>query len=269
MTTTGCPSPNRRGLIRQSLMAWCFPNIHPVELARHAKSMGIVAMEGMDASHFAAVRDAGLAISLVLSYWFDRGPVQPANHEHCLAEMEKALELCGQHACRQILVFTGLRESGMSETVARENCVTCWKQILPLAEARGVTLCLEHLNSRDTTHPMKGHPGYFGDDLDRCVDMIRACDSPHMKLLFDIYHVQVMHGDVIRRLRQHQDLIHHYHIAGNPGRGEPDHSQEINYPAVLRAIADTGFAGYVAQEFLPTWDDPLAALREAVAICDV
>ena len=140
---------------------------------------------------------------------------------------------------------------------------------MPHAEASGVTLVLEHLNSRDDTHPMKGHPGYFGDDLELCVDMIKAIDSPHMKLLFDIYHVQVMHGDVIRRFRTYRDLIGHVHIAGCPGRGELDDTQELNYRAILRAVADTGYQGYAAQEFIPTWDDRLAALRHAVAQCDV
>src|SRR5690606_30241589 len=120
---------------------------------------------------------------------------------------------------------------------------------------------LEHLNSRDESHPMKGHPGYFGDDLERCVNLIKRVGSPNMKLLFDIYHVQIMHGDVIRRIRQYNELIGHYHTAGNPGRGELDDSQEINYPAIMRAILETRYQGYVAQEFIPTWSDPVAALR--------
>jgi len=99
--------------------------------------------------------------------------------------------------------------------------------------------------------------------------LIRRVESPRMKLLFDIYHVQIMNGDVIRRLRQYQDVIAHYHTAGNPGRGELDNKQEINYPAVMRAIVDTGYRGYVAQEFIPTWDDKVAALRHAAEVCDV
>ncbi len=116
---------------------------------------------------------------------------------------------------------------------------------------------------------MKGHPGYFGDDVDLCVDLIRAVDSPRMKLLFDIYHVQIMNGDVIRRFRDHQQYISHVHTAGNPGRCELDEHQEINYPAVIRAILETGYEGYIAQEFIPTWDDQLAALRHGVKTCDV
>jgi hydroxypyruvate isomerase len=137
------------------------------------------------------------------------------------------------------------------------------------AEAKKVTLCLEHLNSRDDTHPMKGHPGYFGDDVDFCVDLIRKVGSPNFKLLFDIYHVQIMNGDVIRRIREYKEYIAHYHTAGVPGRGELDETQEINYPAVMRAILETGYEGYVAQEFIPTWDDRALALRHAAQICDV
>jgi hydroxypyruvate isomerase len=116
---------------------------------------------------------------------------------------------------------------------------------------------------------MKGHPGYFGDDVDFCVKLIEQVGSPNMKLLFDIYHVQMMNGDVIRRIRQYKDVIGHYHTAGNPGRGELDDTQEINYPPIMKAILETGYKGFVAQEFIPTWDDPVAALRHAASVCDV
>jgi hydroxypyruvate isomerase len=116
---------------------------------------------------------------------------------------------------------------------------------------------------------MKGHPGYFGDDVDRCIDLIKRVDSPRMKLLFDVYHVQLMNGDIIRRIQQLHPFIGHYHVAGAPGRGELDDTQEIHYPAVMRAILKTGYDGYVSQEFIPTWDDKLAALRHAVRTCDV
>jgi hydroxypyruvate isomerase len=136
------------------------------------------------------------------------------------------------------------------------------------AEARGVTVCLEHLNTRDDSHPMKGHPGYQGDDLDYCADIVRRVGSPNVKLLFDVYHVQVMNGDVIRRLRQHRDLLGHVHVAGCPGRGELDDTQEIHVPAVMKALLDVGYTGYVGLEFIPT-RDPEQGLAEAVALCDV
>ena len=144
-----------------------------------------------------------------------------------------------------------------------------WKEVLPKAEKKGITICLEHLNSRDDTHPMKGHPGYYGDDVDHCFDMIKKVGSPSLKLLFDVYHVSVMNGDVIRRIRAEKEYIGHYHTAGNPGRGELDDTQEVNYPAVMREIVNTGYEGFVAQEFIPNWDDPVEALRHAAEVCDV
>ena len=116
---------------------------------------------------------------------------------------------------------------------------------------------------------MKGHPGYFGDDVGLCARLVGQVDSPRMKLLFDFYHVQVMHGDVIRRYRELLPIIGHLHVAGVPGRGELDSTQELNYPALMRAVVDSGYTGFVAQEFLPTWTDRVLALRHAVALCDV
>ena len=168
-----------------------------------------------------------------------------------------------------MITFTGMRHKGISDQQACKNCVEGWKQIIGYAEQKQVNLCLEHLNTRDNTHPMKGHPGYFGDNIDLCIDLIKRVDSPRMKLLFDIYHVQIMHGDVIRHIRQYKDYIAHIHTAGVPGRGEIDDTQELNYPAVMRALLDVGYKGYVAHEVIPTWADPLASLRHAVRVCDV
>jgi len=137
-----------------------------------------------------------------------------------------------------------------------------------LAEKRGVTVCLEHLNTRDGSHPMKGHPGYQGDDIDYVANIVRRVGSPRVKLLFDIYHVQVMNGDVLRRLEECKDVIGHIHTAGNPGRAELDDSQEINFPPIMRKLIEIGYKGYVGHEFIPT-RDPLAGLRQAVERCDV
>jgi hydroxypyruvate isomerase len=116
---------------------------------------------------------------------------------------------------------------------------------------------------------MKGHPGYFGDDVERCFDLVKRMDSPSFRLLFDIYHVQIMNGDVIRRIKKYHSLIGHYHTAGNPGRGEMDETQEINYEPILKAILETGYQGFIAQEFIPTWSDPVLAFRHGAMIMDV
>ena len=168
-----------------------------------------------------------------------------------------------------MITFTGMTEEKIDRDQSVKNCIKLWKEVLGYAERKNVNLCLEHLNSRDDSHPMKGHPGYFGDDVDHCVEMIKSVGSPRLKLLFDVYHVQIMNGDVVRRLKDYKEYIGHYHTAGNPGRCELDENQEINYPAVMRAILETGYDGFVAQEFIPTWDDKIKALRHAAMVCDV
>ncbi|MFA5192758.1 MAG: TIM barrel protein, partial [Verrucomicrobiia bacterium] len=219
--------------------------------------------------HYPMVRQLGLKISLVGSHGFSRGPLNPANHEFCLKKLRDGIDLAAANGCENVITFTGMREKGITDEQAVKNCIECWKQVIAYAEEKKVNLCLEHLNTRDNTHPMKGHPGYFGDNVDFCVELIRRVDSPQMKLLFDIYHVQIMNGDVIRRLRQYKDVIGHIHTAGVPGRGELDETQEINYPAVMKAIVEIGYKGFVAQEFIPTWPDKLEALRHAAKVCDV
>ena len=149
-----------------------------------------------------------------------------------------------------------------------KNCVAGFKKIVGHAEKMKVDLSLEMLNSRVSTHPMKGHPGYQGDKTDYCMEIIRQVGSPRLGLLFDIYHVQIMDGDIITRIHDFKEAINHVHTAGNPGRGELDANQEINYTPCMEALVKIGFDGYVGHEFIPT-RDPLAGLTEAVRVCDV
>jgi len=263
------PFKVRHGKIRQSVMGWCFNPMPALELAQHCQDIGLVAIEGISSEHYPAVRKLGLKISLVSSHGFAKGPFNRDNHPFCIEKLKKGIDLAVEFGSENVITFTGMKEKGISDEQGIKNCLDCWKEVIPYAEKKKVNLCLEHLNSRDNTHPMKGHPGYFGDDVDFCVDLIRKVDSPRMKLLFDIYHVQIMNGDVIRRIRQYKDVIAHFHTAGNPGRGELDDKQEINYPPIMRAILETGYQGFVAQEFIPTWTDKIAALRHAAEVCDV
>jgi len=259
----------RNKRIRQSVMGWCFNPMKPEVLARHCVEIGLVGIEGIPREAYPACRDLGLEISLVSSHGFGRGPCNPLYRDEVIAKLTEAIDVAKAVGSRRVITFTGMRYEGMEDARAAANCVDVWKSVVPHAERQGITLCLEHLNSRDSSHPMKGHPGYFGDNVDFCAELIQRVGSDHFKLLFDIYHVAIMNGDVIRRIRQYKDLIGHYHTAGNPGRGELDSTQEINYPAVMRAILETGYTGFVAQEFIPTWDDPVAALRHAAQVCDV
>ena len=256
--------------IRQSIMGWCFNPVPTMELAKHCKEIGLVAMEGIDSKHYPAVRELGLKISLVSGgHGFKNGPCNPKNTETVINGLKKGIDLAADIGTKSVITFTGMSYKDMNPDKAADLCVETWKKVMPHAEKKGITLVLEHLNSRDDSHPMKGHPGYFGDDVDFCAKLVNGVGSKNFKLLFDVYHVQVMNGDVIRRIKQYKDIIGHYHTAGCPGRGEIDETQEINYPPILKAILETGYEGYVAQEFIPTWKDPVQSLRHAAEICDI
>ena len=255
--------------IRQSIMGWTFTPMPPDELIATCVDIGLPGIEGISRQFYPAARKAGLEISLVGSHGFGKGPTAPANHSMCIEKLTDGIDVAKQFGAKRVITFVGMETPGIDRDQAKANCVNAWKQVIGHAEKNGITICLEHLNSVDDSHPMKGHPGYQGDDLDFCIESIKQVGSPNLKLLFDIYHVQIMHGDIIRNIRKHKEYIGHYHTAGNPGRGELDDTQEINYPAVMRAILATGFDGFVSQEFIPNWDDKVAALRHAAEVCDV
>ena len=260
----------KNGRIRQSVMGWCFNPMPTMELAKHCKEIGLVAMEGIDAKHYPAVRELGLKISLVSGgHGFRNGPCDPKNTETVINGIKKGIDLAADIGTKSVITFTGMKYKDMDPDKAAALCVETWKKVIPHAEKKGINLVLEHLNSRDDSHPMKGHPGYFGDDVDFCADLVNKVGSKNFKLLFDVYHVQVMNGDVIRRIKKYKDIIGHYHTAGCPGRGEIDDTQEINYPPILKTILETGYDGYLAQEFIPTWKNPIDSLRHAAEVCDI
>ena len=260
----------KNGRIRQSVMGWCFNPMPTMELAKHCKDIGLVAMEGIDAKHYPAVRELGLKISLVSGgHGFRNGPCDPKNTQTVINGIKKGIDLAADIGTKSVITFTGMKYKDMDPDKAAALCVETWKKVIPHAEKKGINLVLEHLNSRDDSHPMKGHPGYFGDDVDFCADLVNKVGSKNFKLLFDVYHVQVMNGDVIRRIKQYKDIIGHYHTAGCPGRGEIDDTQEINYPPILKTILETGYDGYLAQEFIPTWENPIDSLRHAAEVCDI
>ena len=255
--------------IRQSVMGWCFKPMPVPELIDHCAAIGIEAIEGIDHKFYPEARAKGLKISLVSGHGFGDGPTSTANHAGCIEKLMTGIDRAVEFGSPNVITFTGMRVPEMSDTVAEQNCLDCWKKVIAHAEKNKITLVLEHLNSRDSSHPMKGHPGYFGDDVERCIDLVKRMDSPYFKLLFDIYHVQIMNGDVIRRIQNYHSLIGHYHTAGCPGRAEMDETQEINYPPILKAILATGYQGFVAQEFIPTWNDPVQSLRHGAMMMDV
>ncbi len=255
--------------IRQSLVNWCYrPHWGDIdEFCKVAVQLGCLSIELGDPQDWPTLKKHGLTCAIAGSHGFKVGFNNPGEWAECTARIRERIDQCVDFGVERVITFTGYA-NGLSKEEGAGNCVKGLKQVVGYAEQKGVTLCLEMLNTRDDSHPMKGHPGYQGDDTEYCIDIIQRVGSPRLKLLFDIYHVQIMNGDVIRRIHRHKEYLGHIHTAGNPGRGELDAKQEINYPAVMQALLDVGYDGYVGQEFIPT-RDALAGLQEAVALCDV
>ena len=187
----------------------------------------------------------------------------PRYQAETAVKLTAMIDACAEFGVPSIVTLTGNREEGLPDDVGAKNCVEGYKRVVGHAEKKGVTLVLENLNSR-----VDRHRGYMGDHVDYCVDIIKRVGSPRLKLLFDIYHAQIMDGDIIRRLRQHKDYLGHVHTAGNPGRHELDDKQEITYRPIMQTLVELGYQGYVGQEFIPR-GDALKGFRDAVKLCDV
>ncbi len=261
------------GEIKQSIVHWCFAKYWDVEqTAKIAKKLGCQSIELISPDHWPTLKKYDLtcaiaSIDMAPDPPFVKGFNNPKYWPKVLKATKDSIDAAAANGVKNVIAFTGFAE-GLSDEEGAANCVNGFKEIIGHAEKNKVNICLEMLNTRDDTHPMKGHPGYQGDHTDYCIDIIKKVGSPRMKLLFDIYHVQIMDGDIIRRLKQHKEYIGHIHTAGNPGRGELDDTQEINYPPIMRTLLDQNYTGYVGQEFIPT-RDPLAGLTQAVKLCDV
>ena len=246
-----------------------------------AKELGCLSVELLPSEQYPTLKKYGLTcaigqINMNPDPPFLKGFNNPDHWPRVMKATQDAIDAAAAFGVPSVICFTGYsakdpndpKSPQISKEKGARSCVVGLKKMAAYAEKKNVTLCLEMLNSRDDTDPMKGHPGYQGDHTDYCIDIIKKVGSPRLKLLFDIYHVQVMDGDVIRRIRQLRDLIGHVHVAGNPGRGELDNKQEVNYPPIMQALLEIGYKGYVGQEFIPT-RDAYEGLREAVTLCDV
>jgi hydroxypyruvate isomerase len=254
--------------IKQSVMGWCYEGIPTLELAKHCKKIGINAIEGIDRSFYKNILELGMNISLVDSHNLSKGPCNPAFVEEVIIKLNDAIEVASSIGCKKVITFTGVCFDNMDINASKNLCIDTWKKVLSFAEKKGVTLVLEHLNSRVSNHPMKGHPGYFGDDVDMCIELVKTIGSPNFKLLFDVYHVQIMNGDIVNRIKDNKDIIAHIHTAGNPGRCEIDENQEINYKKIFNTLNEINYEGYVAHEFIPTRSDKLSSLTHASKICN-
>jgi hydroxypyruvate isomerase len=225
------------------------------------KSVELVAPE-----NWPTLKKLGLICAISSSHGFTKGFAHKEEHAECLEILRKQIDLTSEAGFPNIITFSGFRR-GISDEEGMRNMVDGLKQIAAHAEKQKVTVCLEMLNSRVNVE-MKGHPDYFCDKIEMAVEVCKRVGSERVKVLFDIYHVQIMEGDIIARIKQFHPYIGHYHTAGVPGRNELDDTQEINYVPIMKAIAETGYKGYVGQEFIPTRDKALA-LNEAVKLCDV
>ena len=286
LTSPGSPGdkPMLKGRVKQSIVFWCFnargEKWSAEKTCTVAKELGVPSVEIIGPEDWPTLKKHGLSCAIAPNGMpgapFMRGFNNPAFHAENLDRTGKVIEACADAGVPSVISFFGYKwknpddpNSGeITKDEAFANCVKGLKELARRAEKHKVTVCAEHLNTRDGSDPMKGHPGYQGDDLDWCAEVVRKVGSPRIKLLFDIYHVQIMHGDVMRRIDSVKELIGHVHTAGNPGRGELDETQEINYPPIMRKLLEVGYTGYVGQEFIPN-RDPAEGLRQAVKLCDV
>jgi len=256
------PAP-LKGRIRHSVCKWCYGKIPLEEFCRAAKAMGIEAIDLLEVKDFDTLKKHDLACAMVSGVpgGIVKGLNRKENHDAIVQFFERTAPLVAAQGYQNIICFSGNR-GGMSDEEGLENCAAGLKRIVPIAEKHGVTVCMELLNSK------RDHKDYMCDHTRWGVELCRRVGSEHFKLLYDIYHMQIMEGDVIDTIKENARWIGHYHTGGVPGRAEIDSTQELNYPAIMKAIAETGFKGYVAQEFVPR-RDPLTSLREAVQLCDV
>jgi len=252
--------------INQSVIYWCFKPMPVEELANHAAAMGIKSLELVPPENWPMLKKLGLICAMTPSHGFAKGFAHKEEHAECLDTLRKRIDDSADAGFPNVITFSGFRRV-ISDEEGMKNMVDGLKQIVGHAEKKKVNLCLEMLNSRVNIE-MKGHPDYFCDKIETALEVCKRVGSERMKILFDIYHVQIMEGDLIMHIKQCAPFIGHYHTAGVPGRGELDNTQEINYIAVMKAIADTGYKGYVGQEFIPV-RDKVASLNEAVKLCDV
>ena len=251
--------------LKQSVSRWPYNAIPLPDFCRAARTIGLAGIDLLQPEEWAVARDAGLVPSMGYptkrNDFIATGFNNRANHAMLLRELEATIPRAAREGVPNVIAMFGNR-GGRSDEEGMANCVAGLKQIAPLAEEQKVTVCVELLNSK------VDHKDYQGDHTAFGAAVVRAIGSPRIKLLYDIYHMQIMEGDVIRTVRDHIGELGHFHTGGVPGRHELDGTQELNWRAVATAIADAGFTGFVAHEFVPT-RDPLTSLREAFEICSV
>jgi hydroxypyruvate isomerase len=254
-------SPDQSGRINQSVCRWCYGKISVEDLSVAAKKMGLVGIDLLGPKDFPTIKEHGLICTMVTSHPLSDGLCDPKYQEASLKMINEAIEATAKEGWKNVICFSGNRR-GIDDKTGMANCLKALKEIVPVAEKAGIVLQMELLNSK------VNHADYMCDNSNWGVELVKRVGSDNFKLLYDIYHMQIMEGDVIRTIQQNKNYYGHYHTGGNPGRNEIDDTQELNYRAISKAIADIGFKGYMAHEFIPK-RDPLTSLAEAVKLCEV
>jgi hydroxypyruvate isomerase len=254
-----------KGNINHSVSRWTFGSLSLDELCKQVKEIGFNAIDLVGPKDWPTLQKHGIYSSMCYTAGDNNlynGLDNPKYHEQLIKEYLEVIPVMAKAGYKNLICFSGTRE-GMDDETGMSNCETALKKILPLAEKNGVTLVMELLNSKID------HKDYMCNHTAWGAALCKRVSSENFKLLYDIYHMQIQEGDVIRTIKEYHPYIAHYHTGGVPGRNEINETQELYYPAIMRAILDTGFKGYVAQEFIPTRKNKIDSLKEAIKICDV
>ncbi len=250
--------------INHSVCQWCYNSIPLEDLAKAAKEIGLKSIELLGPDKWPIVQKHGLTCAMAYGTdtGLNKGFNDPSLHEKLLKDYSVSIPKAADAGLKSVICFSG-NANGLSYEQGLENCARGLEPVLKIAEKHNIYLTMELLNSK------VDHKDYQCDHTEWGVKLCEKVGSPNFKLLYDIYHMQIMEGDVIATIRKYQKYIGHYHTGGVPGRNEIDETQELNYPAIMRAIVDTGYKGFVGQEFIPKRPDKLASLKQGVGICDV
>ena len=250
-----------KGNINQSICRWCYGKIPLEKLAEEALKIGYKSIELLVPDEIVKILPMGLTCAVIGGADIANGLNRFENHDRIVNRLHKFIDFAAEHKIPNVITMSGNRR-GMSDEEGMENCLKGLKRIVPYAEEKQVTIVMEGLNSK------WNHKDYMYDKTKWGVDLCKKVGSERFKLLYDIYHMQIMEGDVIQTVKDNKDYIAHYHTGGVPGRNEIDETQELNYPAIVKAILCTGYKGYLGQEFIPK-RDPVASLGQGFRICDV
>ncbi|MDY0170468.1 MAG: TIM barrel protein [Thermoguttaceae bacterium] len=263
----GARAGELKGRIRQSVCLWCYngylkrEGMNLDDFAAECAKMGLKSVELTSPDQWPTLKKHGLTCAMTPSHGITKGLNRVENHQECLDRIRTSIDDTADAGFPNVICFSGNRE-GMDDEEGLANCVTALKSIASYAEQKKVTICLEFLNSIN-------HKDYMADTTAWCVKLVEKVGSPRVKVLYDIYHAAMMEEDVLADIRKHHECWGHYHTGGYPGRNEIDETQQLDYAKLMLAIVESGYKGYVGQEFVPKRPDALKSLRQAVALCDV